>query len=420
MATLDARRGVFTLRIILLFGIILAFTAVSTTKAQAQTLEFHGEASIAGILSDAEEVDRQASARYLPELSLDIPLAAFVTLDFSVSANLWSFQVPESAGEDMSETGADPYRAWVRLSAPRFEIRAGLQKISFGSASIFRPLMWFDRIDPRDPLQLTEGVWGLLCRAYLPGNATAWVWILRGENKRKGWELIPTEDGTVEGGGRLQVPVGPGEAAVNYHRRRFDLSSVDGVPAVPFSGSGMEDRFAFDGKWDLELGVWVEGAFIRQKSEALERTWSRALSFGADYTFDIGNGLTVLSEYFYKENPSFAVLPSPGGDGGIEPRGSLSASADPFKPQIRLASLTASYSVGVLDQVALATYRDLDSSDWYNLLEWRRSYDRWRLHFLAFWNPEKSPLFPSSTPGNAASSGSLSGRGVQFILVFNH
>lgn len=410
----------FPFRSILSVGLILAFSAGGTIEAGAQTFDFRGEASIAGILSDAEEADRQASARYLPELSLDIRLAESLNLDFSASANLWAYQTSVSDGEDPSEYGADPYRAWVRLSDPHFEVRAGLQKISFGSATIFRPLMWFDRIDPRDPLQLTEGVWGLLCRAYLPGNANAWGWVLRGEGERKGWEIIPTEDGTVEGGGRMQVPLGPGEAAVTYHRRRFDLASLGGVPAGVYSGSGPEDRFAVDGKWDLELGVWVEGAFIRQESEALERTWSRALSLGADYTFEIGNGLTVLSEYFYKDNPSLAVIPPAGGAGSIEPERSPSAPAEPFPPQVRLASFTASYPFGVLDRVALAAYRDLDSSDWYSLLEWRRSYDRWRFHFLAFWNPEQSSLFPPSSAGNAASSGSLSGRGVQLIVVFNH
>jgi hypothetical protein len=59
-----------------------------------------------------------------------------------------------------------PYRLWARYSTSQLEIRAGLQKINFGSANILRPLMWFDQMDPRDPLQLTDGVWGILGRYY--------------------------------------------------------------------------------------------------------------------------------------------------------------------------------------------------------------------------------------------------------------
>ena len=54
-----------------------------------------------------------------------------------------------------------PYRLWFRRSTDKIELRAGLQKITFGSARIFRPLMWFDKLNPTDPLQLTEGVWGI-------------------------------------------------------------------------------------------------------------------------------------------------------------------------------------------------------------------------------------------------------------------
>ena len=54
---------------------------------------------------------------------------------------------------------SSPTAAWLRLSTSRFEARVGLQKINFGSATLFRPLMWFDSLDPRDPLQITDGVY---------------------------------------------------------------------------------------------------------------------------------------------------------------------------------------------------------------------------------------------------------------------
>lgn len=68
-----------------------------------------------------------------------------------------------------------PYRAWVRLSTNTFEARVGLRKINFGSATLFRSLMWFDRTDPRDPLRLTDGVSGLLLRDYAVNNTSLWL-----------------------------------------------------------------------------------------------------------------------------------------------------------------------------------------------------------------------------------------------------
>ena len=68
----------------------------------------------------------------------------------------------------------------MRYSSDQFELRLGLQKINFGSASMLRPLMWFDQMDPRDPLHLTDGVWGLLARYYFLNNANIWLWGLYG------------------------------------------------------------------------------------------------------------------------------------------------------------------------------------------------------------------------------------------------
>ena len=86
-------------------------------------------------------------------------------------------------------------------------VRGGLQKINFGSANLLRPLMWFDQIDPRDPLQLTDGVWGILGRYYFLNNANIWVWGLIGNDQRKGWEVIPSVKNKPEFGFRVQMPI---------------------------------------------------------------------------------------------------------------------------------------------------------------------------------------------------------------------
>ena len=73
----------------------------------------------------------------------------------------------------------------------------GLQKINFGSAVLLRPLMWFDSLDPRDPLQLTDGVYAVLLRYYFPNNANLWAWALYGNDSPKGWESAATAEDTV-------------------------------------------------------------------------------------------------------------------------------------------------------------------------------------------------------------------------------
>jgi hypothetical protein len=408
-------------------------------KGQGPNLR--GEASLSGVLTDVPGARRQFLARYLPELSCGLSVSGALTADLFASPNLWISR-PSPSGDDEaapSRQGVEPYRAWLRVSTPRFEARAGLQRISFGSASVLRPLMWFDRLDPRDPLQLTEGIWGVLGRAYLPGNATVWAWAVRGEDDRRGWELIPGVGGKVEGGGRVQVPLGPGEVAASFHHRRLDLGGLGlFAPGTPVPG-GREDRFGVDGKWDVEVGVWVEAEVVRQDSEALRKRWLRGITVGADYTFKLRNGLTILGEHMVKETPSFKPLspsPAPGGvapfspspaPGGVAPfspspapGGPGEGSEAPSFSTLRLTALTAGYPLGVLDRVGLAVYRDWEGEGWFRLLEWRRTYDTWRIHLLGFWNPDVGGLFPSDAPGGAGSSGSLAGKGAQLIVVFNH
>jgi hypothetical protein len=410
-------------------------------EVEGQAPNLRGEASLSGVLSDVPGARRQFLARYLPELSYALSLSGDWTADVTVSPNFWISRTSPQRDDGAAPPGEDlePYRAWLRVSKPRFEARAGLQRISFGSASVLRPLMWFDRLDPRDPLQLTEGVWAVLGRAYLPGNATVWAWAVRGEDDRRGWDLIPGAGGRLEGGGRVQVALGPGEVAASFHHRRLDLEGLGlFAPGTPVPG-GREDRFGIDGKWDVEVGVWVEAEMVRQDSEALRERWLRGITVGADYTFKLGNGLTVLGEHMVKEAPSFKPLspsPAPGGvapfspspaPGGVAPFSPSPAPGGPGEgpgvpsiPTLRLTAITAGYPLGVLDRVGLAVYRDWEGEGWFRLLEWRRTYDSWRIHLLGFWNPDVGGLFPSDAPVGAGSSGSLAGKGAQLILVFNH
>jgi len=361
----------------------------------AQEFELRGELSLSLVASDAADVDRQALLRYLPEITAHQEIGKDLTLDLDIAANAFATGQWANGEEVARDEDADLYRGWIRLAGPRLEARAGLQKISFGSATVFRPLMWFDRVDPRDPLQFTEGVTALLLRYVAPGDANLWAWGVLGTGDTKGWEAAPTPRDEIEFGGRAQLPLGPGELALSYHRREADLGSLAPLPVPGVDPLATEERVGLDGKWDVGPGVWFEGAVTRQRGDLADGDWHPSYCLGADYTFGVGNGLTVLTEHF--------VLSSAAPVGAPEP------------DDLRISSLSASYPLGTVDMVTAALYWDWQNDDSYTLIEWRRTRDRWRLHLIAFANPDRPPLFPSQ--GQVSS---LAGTGVEAVFVFNH
>lgn len=259
---------------------------------------------------------------------------------------------------------------------------------------IFRPLMWFDRVDPRDPLQLTDGVYAMLARYTLLNNANIWLWGLYGNNDTKGWELSPTEKKTSEYGGRVQSPLWSGEIGISYHHRRADLSSLIPLPKDTSSFIAPEDRLGLDGKWDVGIGVWFESVLTRQESDLLPVKYQRQWTVGADYTFAVGSGLYAATEYFRSDNPSEPFASSQG---------------------YGFSALSLNYPLGVVDQVSAMLYRDWKNNDWYRLMTWQRTYDNWSFYLIGFWDPENIQLYSNQTGSNP-----FAGTGLQIMVVFNH
>ncbi len=186
------------------------------------------------------------------------------------------------------------YRFWLRYTTKRMEWRLGLQKIEFGSASILRPLQWFNQIDPRDPLQLTNGVWGVLGRYYFKNNANIWLWSLYDNEGLKGFEFYESLPTVPEFGGRFQYPIPKGEWAVSYHHRKASVS----IPTKSTIES-RENRIGMDVKWDLGLGLWIEAMHVWMNEEIGPLRHSSFVTLGSDYTFGIGKGLNVSMEYMF-------------------------------------------------------------------------------------------------------------------------
>jgi hypothetical protein len=365
--------------------------ALGTTVAAAASFQFGGRASgWAGASYDTAWLG-QAGLRYLPEAQFAVPLGGELELDAVASVNGSVSAAARVANRPEVTARLRPYRASVRLSGARFEARAGLQKLSFGSAALLRPLAWFDRVDPRDPLELTDGVWGLLGRYYLPGNANLWAWGLIGNSSPKGWETFGTERWQPEFGGRAQVPVPRGEAGISLHRRSVAVVwAMSPLPRAETTAAA-ETRIGLDGRWDLGVGLWVEAVAGRTESEHMPYPWQRLVTVGVDYTLPVGSGLSVLTEHLYASNGVTA----------------LGRDAD-----AHVTAVSLSLPLGILDNLRGMLYRDWERGGWYRYAGWQRTLDNWVLSLGAFWNPDRLPA------GSVAAG--AAGKGVRLDVVFNH
>jgi len=379
-------------------GIILLFLCPVVLPLQAQHLDFTGQVIGWTTVNPSGRFSAQGGIRYIPELKFSIPVGDLY-IDGEGSVNLWGsatyqdVQVAAVPDTLYGDGELDPYRIWVKLSGDQFEIRAGLQKINFGSARMLRPLMWFDRIDPRDPLQLTDGVWGLLGRYYFLNNANIWVWGLYGNDKRKGLEQYPTKKHGIEFGGRLQVPVVIGEAALSYHHRRADPDAV--LPdSLALGRTYPEDRIAFDTKVDLGVGLWLEGTLTRHNFDFSPVDYTTLFNVGVDYTFGIGNGLNIMSEAFF-----------------------MLAGESPFATtqSVSFAGATLSYPLNIIHNLSGILFYDFTNKNLYRFINWSMTFDRWTFYTMAFWNPDQYQLY------NFQQETSLfGGAGFQLMAVFNY
>ena len=369
-------------------SIVLVTWCVS---AHAQTVDLTGQAS--GWVLTREE-DTQIGTRYIPELSLEKNLSDTYEISGEAAVNAHWFNRYDGGHSIESASKVDPYRLWGRLASPQFEARVGLQKINFGSATLLRPLRWFDSIDPRDPLALTDGVYGMLGRYYFQNNANIWVWVFNGNNDVKGWETLPTDKRDIEFGSRMQIPVKSGEMGLSYHRRRVNPNGSVFGATYPSQGKFSEEQVGLDGKWDVGVGVWFEGTVTRQTFDVPIPRYIHRLTVGTDYTFDIGNGPHILFEQLVQDQAEAALEPGKGH---------------------WLSALSVDYPFSLLDRGLAITYYDPDRNQWSRLLQWQRTYDQWQFHVSAFWNPDRT-----SVTQDTAAFNNFAGKGAQLMLVFNH
>lgn len=369
---------------------LLVLVFAGAVNAQGQQPEIKGQFSSYLNINPENDFDLYLGSNFIPEVTWGKGMGEQL-FDLKLSANIRG-NVSHTLGEESNVDGdVDPYRFWMRYSGNQFELRLGLQKINFGSASNLRPLRWFDQVDPRDPLAITNGVWGMLGRYYFLNNANIWVWGLYGNNQTKGWELMENRDQFPELGGRVQVPVPQGELAATYHHRKIDARTFS-QPIFSFS-SVDEHRFGLDGKWDIMVGFWIEASHSFRNKELDVFTHQTLLTVGTDYTFAIGNGPSVVLEHMLI---------------------SYDKSAFEFDDPQQLTAISGSYPVSFFDQISTVFFYDWEANNLLSYLNYQRDLKNFTLYTMLYLNPTDQGDIQLNNSTNL-----FSGKGIQVMMVYN-
>ena len=360
--------------------------------AQEKTkLDFDGQLSIYSSWSPDNDLDWFAGGRYIPELNFLINLDTSSRLDFEGSLNIWGSLLTGKDQETVWDGAIAPYRAWARYSTDQYEIRAGLQKIDFGSATLLRPLQWFDGIDPRDPLALTTGVYGLLGRYYFLNNANIWGWVLYGNEQARGFDPVPGNKKKVEFGGRVQLPVKKGEIGFSYNHR---TASTINFPVVPEFDLIPENKYGLDGKWDLGVGLWYEAVYIGKKKEIDLLTHQTFINLGIDYTFGIGNGLNVIFENLIAAYSEQSIS---------------------LKDPTVTSAINISYPFSMFDNLNLILYYTWETNEVPFFLSYEHQFNAFSVYVMLFYNSKAQAVLPTNDFQN-----NFAGPGARLMFVYYH
>jgi len=355
-------------------------------------LQFHGQWSgwVQYNFTKPDQID--LGTRYIPEFQYQQQLSKNRLINFDASIYLLGSSSIVFSDKNTFSQSIKPYRFWIRYTTKHLEVRLGLQKINFGSANMLRPLMWFDKVDTRDPLRLSTGVYGVLIRYYLSNNANIWFWTLYGNKDPRGWELIPGNSKIPEFGGRFQWPLSSGEVAISYHHRTAD-SRQSTYPVPAFAEIG-ENRYGFDIKLDLGIGWWLESTLITKNKMLGMFTHQEMINTGIDYTFGIGNGVKASLEQLLT---------------------SYDQKAFRFDNPINFTALSASYPTGIIDNLQAIIYYDWSQATLYSFVNWYRQYNKFTLYVIAYWNPKNYQFIYQPESGQ-----NFAGKGIQIMIVYNH
>lgn len=362
---------------------LIFLTSISIADAQ---LTYDGQLSAISSWSPQAERPFFLGVRYIPEIELERSIDTSSYLDFKVAVNLDAIWNEGSTDQNISM-----YRAWARYRRNQVELRVGLQKIEFGSAVILRPLQWFNQIDPRDPLQLTNGVYGILGRYYFLNNANIWIWALYGNQRQRGFDIFETNDRRPEYGGRVQLPVPRGEVALTYHHR---VAMNESLAFLPLREEIPEHRFGVDGKWDLGVGLWFELAHQWKTIDLGPYNHSSLFTTGMDYTFGLGNGLGFVVEHLLVNGGSQPLM-----EGNY----------------FNFTAATLTYPLTFFDNLSAIGYYNYEEQTLLGLINYEHKFKYFSLYTMAYYNPMQQVGIQQNELVY-----SFAGPGVRLMLVYNH
>ncbi len=373
--------------------LLILFFAISFYSYSQQKVEFEGQFIMVGSYSPDNQLEGFLGARYIPEASYLIPIDSTQTkfFDFEASANINGDILFSPFDTSSLDGNIQPYRIWARYNAKQFELRVGLQKIDFGSASLLRPIQWFNQIDPRDPLQLTNGVYGALGRYYFLNNANIWLWTLYGNEKTRGFDAVGTNKKVPEFGGRFQYPTKKGEIALSYHHRSANSKGLEFIPEVE---KIPEHRFGLDGKWDVGVGLWFETALIYKTKDLGFLTHQALFNIGTDYTFGVGNGINVMLEHL-------AI-----------------ASDDKFlgvENTVNVTAAMASYPLGLFDNISGVFLYNWTAENFTFNINYNHQFEKISAYVMVYYNPSAVSGIQQNDLVNQ-----FSGPGIRLMIVYNH
>ncbi len=190
----------------------------------------------------------------------------------------------------VDEWDLDVFRGWLRFEKDQFRLRGGRQAILFGPGQLFRPLGVFDDRLISGVIPQTTGVDGLRATYFTGPTSKVEGWAIPARfNERIIWGLRGERQiGILETGLLLQYkPVTDLEFLPSHNLELF--------------------QFGYHLKGTQVIGFWNEGRVDIEQNKP-----GKPLRFdmvaGVDYTFDIGQGLHVLLEYFFRtQEPGFTV-----------------------------------------------------------------------------------------------------------------
>jgi hypothetical protein len=359
---------------------VIIILLMPITISKSQDFSFMGQLSLRGTgIKSHDEWRGFSGLRYFPQFNFSYLLGENDLLNTELLFNAYY-----ETGSISTDYGCKSYRAIVRYTTVQTETQLGLQKIDFGPAQLLRPLMWFDRVDPRDPLKLTDGVYALRYKYSFLDNSLVWLWCLYGNTNNQGYEYFPAVKNIPEFGGRIQLPVPAGEIAATFHTRKVDAALFH----------YRENRYALDGRWDIGIGVWFESVWQQNMFRMPIYQWNTMTTIGMDYTLPEGNGIYILAEHMIT---------------------TLSNSFWGNDQSRQISALMATYAIDVLDKLSLQEYYDWYHKNLYQYFQCQRTYDTMSVNISFFHYPENGGiLFMNS------AAALFSGYGMQMMLIYNY